>query len=103
MAIYPTKFVQYYIDSIRYYENIVTSLVERGHIVLKSILGVWICDFLTIVTNIDFILQNQHPEYIIALGKTINNMLMIFKRGNIVVYQDLIPYITPFVLFKIHI
>ncbi len=27
---------------------------------------------------------------------------MVLKGGNIVIYQDLIPYITPFALLKIH-
>lgn len=96
-----TKFVKCYIDSIRHYGNVVTSREEGGHTVLKSKLGVSTGDLLTVVTNIDSLLRNQHQEYIIALGEAKNNTPMVL-RGNTVIYRDLTPYITPFALLKKH-
>ena len=80
----------------------VTSRVEGGHTVLKSKLGVSTGDLLTVMTNIDSLLQNQHQDYIIALGEARNNTLMVLKRANTIIYRDLTPYITPFALLKIH-
>lgn len=80
----------------------VTSQVERGHTVLKSKLGVSTGDLLTVMTNIDSLLWNQHQEYSIALGEAKNNTPMVLKGGNTIIYRDLTPYITPFALFKIH-
>lgn len=76
--------------------------MEGGHTVLKSQLGVSTGDLLTVVTNIDSLLRNQHQEYIIALGEAKNNTPMVLKGGNTVIYQDLTPYITPIALLKIH-
>ena len=74
----------------------VTSRVEGGHTVLKSKLGISTGDLLTVVTNIDSLLRNQHQEYIK------NNTPMILKGPNTMIYRDLTPYVTPFALLKIH-
>lgn len=96
------RFVKCYTDKIRHYGNVVTSRVEGGHTVLKSKLGISTGDLLSVVTSIDSLLQNQHQEYIIALGEAKNNTLMILKGANTSVYRDLTPYITPFALLRIH-
>ena len=80
----------------------ITLRVERGHIVLKSKLGVSISDLLTIMTNIDSFLWNQHQQYIITLGKIRNNTPIILKKANTIIYRDLSLYITFFALLKIH-
>lgn len=96
------KFVKCYKDKIRQYGNVVTSQVEGGHTVVKSKLGISTGDLLTVVTNIDSLLRNQHQEYIIALGEAKNNTPMILKGTNTTIYRDLTPYVTPFALLRIH-
>lgn len=91
-----------YTDKVRHYGNVVTSRAEGRHIILKFKLGISTGDLLTVVTNIDFLLWNQHQEYIIALGEARNNTAMILKGANITVYQDLTPYVTPFALCRIN-
>lgn len=80
----------------------VTLRVEGGHTVLKSKLKVSTGNLLIVVTNIDFLLQNQYQEYNIALREVKNNISMVLKGGNTIIYCDLTPYITLFALLKIH-
>lgn len=75
---------------------------RREHTILKSKLGVFIGELFTVVTNIDFLLWNQHQNYIIALGEAKNNTPIVLNGGNTIIYRDLTPYITLFALFKIH-
>lgn len=96
------KFVKYYTDLVTHYGNIVTSRVEGGYTVLKSKLGISTGDLLTVVTNIDSLLQNQHQEFVIALGEAKNNTPIILKGANTMIYQDLTPYITPYALLRVH-
>lgn len=77
-------------------------LLEGGYTVLKSKLGIFIGDRLTVVINIDFLLRNQHQEYIIALGEARNNTPIVLKGANTMIYRDLTLYITPFALPRIH-
>lgn len=60
--------------------------MESRHTILKSKLGIFTGDILLVVTNIDFVLQNQHQEYIIVLGKVKNNILIILKEVNTSIY-----------------
>lgn len=85
------KFVKCYSDKIRHYGNVVTSRVGGRHIILKSKPGISTGDLLTVVTNIDSLLRNQHQEYIIALGEARNNTPMILKGANLTIYQDSNP------------
>lgn len=96
------RVVKCYTNSIRHDGNVVTSRVEGGRIVLKSKVGVSTGDLLTVVTHIDSLLQNQHQEYIIALGEARNNTPMVLKGGNTIIYRDLTPYITPFASLKLY-
>ena len=57
------KFVKCYTNTIRHYENVVTSRVEGGHTVLKSKLGISTGDLPTMVTNIDSLLQTPGVYY----------------------------------------
>lgn len=100
LAPHRQKFVKCYTDKIRHYGNVVTSRVEGGHTVLKSKLVISTGDILSIVTDIDSLLRNQHQEYIIALGEAINNTPMVLKGANVMIYRDLTPYITPFAFLK---
>lgn len=61
-------------------------LLEGGYTVLKSKLGIFIGDRLTVVINIDSLLRNQHQEYIIALGEARNNTPMVLKEANTMIY-----------------
>ena len=54
------------------------------------------------MTKIDFLIKNQHQEYIIVFKKAKNNMPMILEGANITIYRDLTPYITLFTLLKIY-
>lgn len=83
LILHRQRVVKCYTNSIRHYGNVVTLRVERGHTVLKSKVGVSTGDLLTVVTHIDSLLQNQHQEYIIALGEARNNTPMVLK------YHDL--------------
>lgn len=80
----------------------VTSYMKSRYIVPKSQLGIFINDLFSVVTSIDFLLQNYYQEYIIVFEKTKNNILMILKIANTSVYQDLTSYITSFALFRIY-
>lgn len=62
---------------IGHYGNIITSCIEGKHSVLESKLGISTGDLLSVVTSIDFLLQNQYQEYMIGLGKVKNNILII--------------------------
>ncbi len=95
------KFVKCYTDLVTHYGNVVTSQVEGGHTVLKSKLGISTGDLLTVVTNIDSLLRNQHQEFVIALGEAKNNTPMILKGANTMIYRDLTPYITPYALLRV--
>lgn len=52
--------MKYYTDKICHYENIVTFWIKNKYIVLKSKFRIWIDNLFTILTNIDFLLGNQH-------------------------------------------
>lgn len=73
------RVVKCYTNSIQHYGNVVTSRVKGGRTGLKSKVGVSTGDLLTVVTHIDSLLQNQHQEYIIALGEARNNTPMVFE------------------------
>ena len=77
------KFVKCYTDLVTHYGNVVTSRVEGGHTVLKFKLGISTGDLLTVVTNIDSLLRNQHQEFVIALGEAKNNTPTILKGAYI--------------------
>lgn len=102
LFLFRPKFINCYLDKIRHYRNVVTSQIEDCHILLKSKLEISMDDLFTIVTNINSLLWNQHQEYIIALGEVKNNTPMILKSVNNMIYQDLTPYITLFILLKIY-
>lgn len=101
MTSHRQKFVKCYTDLVTHYGNVVTSQVEGGHTVLKSKLGISTGDLLTVVTNIDSLLRNQHQEFVIALGEAENNTPMILKGANTMIYRDLTPYITPYALLRV--
>ena len=67
----------------------ITLQIAGRYIVLKSKLGVSTSNFFTIIISINSLVQNQHQEYIIVFGEAKNNILMVLKRGNTVIYQDL--------------
>lgn len=83
---YKQKFVKCYTDKICHYKNVVISQIEGGHTVLKSKLGISTGDLLTVMTNINSLLWNQHQEYIIALREAKNNTPMILKGANTMIY-----------------
>ena len=96
------KFVKYYTDLVTHYRNVVTSRVKGGHTVLKSKLGISTGDLLTVVTDINSLLRNQHQEFVIALGEAKNNTPIILKGANSMIYRDLTPYITLYALLRVH-
>lgn len=68
-------------------------VIKKRHLVYKSKIGIFISDLIIIMININFLLQNQHQKFIIALDKAENNTFMAFKEGNTMIYQDFTSYL----------